>query len=145
WQFLRLEASAVTLDQTRYFIDNVGGILTVLGAILAQDRGKDFSRLQPEPPLLARGDLQHPPSDPEALAARPRRLGLPAVFHDVQLAAADAQVDRPAQAVEETLRVRGQPAVLLLQLDVEHVKADAVVVDQVAEAGQEKGVFVLLG
>jgi hypothetical protein len=39
WQFLRLEASAVTLDRTRYFIDNVGGILAVLGAILTQDRG----------------------------------------------------------------------------------------------------------
>ncbi len=36
WQFLRLEGSAVTLDRSRYFIDNVGGILAVLRAILAQ-------------------------------------------------------------------------------------------------------------
>jgi hypothetical protein len=38
WQFLRLEAATVTLDQPRYFIDNVGGILAVLRAILTQNR-----------------------------------------------------------------------------------------------------------
>src|SRR5947209_1239860 len=36
WQFLRLEASDVIIDRTRVFIDNVGGILAVLRAILSR-------------------------------------------------------------------------------------------------------------
>ncbi len=35
WQFLRLEGSAVTIDRTRLYIDNVGGILGVFEAIVA--------------------------------------------------------------------------------------------------------------
>ena len=34
WQFLRLEATAVTIDRTRLFIDNLGGILAALKAVL---------------------------------------------------------------------------------------------------------------
>jgi hypothetical protein len=35
WQFLRLDGSVVTIDRSRYYIDNVGGILGVLAAIVA--------------------------------------------------------------------------------------------------------------
>jgi hypothetical protein len=35
WQFLRLEGSSVIVDRARLFIDNVGGILAVLLAIVA--------------------------------------------------------------------------------------------------------------
>ncbi len=34
WQFLRLETGSVTIDRTRLFIDNLGGILGVLKAML---------------------------------------------------------------------------------------------------------------
>src|SRR5262249_39159449 len=34
WQFLRLDGSAIGLDRGRYYIDNVGGILAALLAIL---------------------------------------------------------------------------------------------------------------
>ena len=34
WQFLRLDDSTVTIDRTRLFIDNVGGILAALQAII---------------------------------------------------------------------------------------------------------------
>jgi hypothetical protein len=34
WQFLRLEPSAVSIDRTRYYIDNVGAILAVLQAVI---------------------------------------------------------------------------------------------------------------
>lgn len=34
WQFLRLEGTALTLDQTRLYIDNVGGILAALRATI---------------------------------------------------------------------------------------------------------------
>lgn len=34
WQFLRLEAATVVIDRTRLFIDNVGGILAALQAIV---------------------------------------------------------------------------------------------------------------
>jgi hypothetical protein len=36
WQFLRLEPAAVSIDRTRYYIDNVGGILAVLQAIISK-------------------------------------------------------------------------------------------------------------
>ena len=36
WQFLRLENGGVTIDRTRIYIDNVGGILGVFQAIVAQ-------------------------------------------------------------------------------------------------------------
>jgi hypothetical protein len=36
WQFLRLEGTAVVIDRTRLFLDNVGGILGALRAILVQ-------------------------------------------------------------------------------------------------------------
>jgi hypothetical protein len=36
WQFLRLEGTAVVIDRSRLFLDNVGGILAVLRAILVQ-------------------------------------------------------------------------------------------------------------
>ena len=39
WQFLRLEESAVTIDRVRLFIDNVGGILAALQAIIARGAG----------------------------------------------------------------------------------------------------------
>jgi hypothetical protein len=35
WQFLCLEGAAVVIDRSRLFLDNVGGILAVLQAILA--------------------------------------------------------------------------------------------------------------
>jgi hypothetical protein len=35
WQFLRLDSSAVVIDRVRQFIDNVGGILAVLRAIVS--------------------------------------------------------------------------------------------------------------
>jgi len=36
WQFLRLAGTALTLDQNRYYIDNVGGILAALHATVTQ-------------------------------------------------------------------------------------------------------------
>jgi len=36
WQFLRLKESAAVLDIRRYYMDNVGGILAVLLAIIAE-------------------------------------------------------------------------------------------------------------
>jgi hypothetical protein len=36
WQFLRLAGTAVTIDQGRLYIDNVGGILAALQASLQQ-------------------------------------------------------------------------------------------------------------
>ena len=36
WQFLRLAGTAVTIDQGRFYIDNVGGILAALQAALQQ-------------------------------------------------------------------------------------------------------------
>jgi hypothetical protein len=39
WQFLRLVAADVTIDLGRLYIDNVGGILAVFGAIVSQTRG----------------------------------------------------------------------------------------------------------
>jgi hypothetical protein len=36
WQFLRLEETAVLIDRGRFFLDNVGGILGALRAILVQ-------------------------------------------------------------------------------------------------------------
>ena len=35
WQFLRLQGTAVTVDRTRIYIDNVGGILAMFRAIVA--------------------------------------------------------------------------------------------------------------
>ena len=35
WQFLRLEGPTVAIDRSRYYIDNVGGILAAIQAILA--------------------------------------------------------------------------------------------------------------
>jgi hypothetical protein len=40
WQFLRLEGAAVTVDRTRVYIDNVGGILAVFDAIVAAVGGR---------------------------------------------------------------------------------------------------------
>lgn len=37
WQFLRLEADRATIDRDRLFIDNVGGILAALQAIIASN------------------------------------------------------------------------------------------------------------
>ncbi len=34
WQFLRLEPAAVSIDQTRYYIDSVGKILAVFQAMV---------------------------------------------------------------------------------------------------------------
>jgi len=39
WQFLALEGAAVAIDRTRVYIDNVGKILGVFGAIVARCRG----------------------------------------------------------------------------------------------------------
>ena len=39
WQFLRLDASAVIIDRVRLFIDNVGGILAALQAIITRGAG----------------------------------------------------------------------------------------------------------
>ncbi len=36
WQFLRLAEPAALLDRTRYYLDNVGGILGALQAIVRQ-------------------------------------------------------------------------------------------------------------
>jgi hypothetical protein len=36
WQFVRLAATAVTIDRTRLYIDNVGGILSVFQAIASR-------------------------------------------------------------------------------------------------------------
>jgi len=36
WQFLRLEPAAVSIDRSRYYIDNVGAILAVMLAIIEQ-------------------------------------------------------------------------------------------------------------
>jgi hypothetical protein len=36
WQFLRLEGNEITIDRVRLFLDNVGGILAALQAILIQ-------------------------------------------------------------------------------------------------------------
>jgi hypothetical protein len=40
WQFLRLEGAAVLVDSDRLFIDNVGGILAALQAIITHSLGK---------------------------------------------------------------------------------------------------------
>jgi hypothetical protein len=37
WQFLRLEQSELIVDRTRFFLDNVGGILAALQAIVQQN------------------------------------------------------------------------------------------------------------
>lgn len=39
WQFLVLEGTAVTIDRTRIYIDNVGAILGMFAAIVARSRG----------------------------------------------------------------------------------------------------------
>ena len=39
WQFLRLEEAILSIDRMRYYIDNVGGILAVLQAVIAQCQG----------------------------------------------------------------------------------------------------------
>ena len=39
WQFLRLEPAAVSIDRARYYIDNVGAILAVFGAMVSQFPG----------------------------------------------------------------------------------------------------------
>jgi hypothetical protein len=39
WQFLRLAEPNALLDRTRYYLDNVGGILGVLQAIVGQAQG----------------------------------------------------------------------------------------------------------
>jgi hypothetical protein len=39
WQFLRLEGAVVGIDRTRYYIDNVGLVLAVWQAVIAQTRG----------------------------------------------------------------------------------------------------------
>jgi hypothetical protein len=39
WQFLRLEGTVLTLDQTRLYIDNVGGILAALRATIPAVEG----------------------------------------------------------------------------------------------------------
>jgi hypothetical protein len=36
WQFLRLVGAAAGIDRHRYYIDNVGRILAVLGAIVSE-------------------------------------------------------------------------------------------------------------
>lgn len=36
WQFLRLENAVVLIERKRYYIDNVGGILAILQAIIGQ-------------------------------------------------------------------------------------------------------------
>jgi hypothetical protein len=36
WQFLRLAGAVVTIDQGRLYIDNVGGILAALLALIRQ-------------------------------------------------------------------------------------------------------------
>lgn len=36
WQFLRLEPAAVSIDRSRYYIDNVGAILAVFQAMIGQ-------------------------------------------------------------------------------------------------------------
>ena len=41
WQFLRLEGSTVSIDRARYYIDNVGGILAALQAIIAEAPRQD--------------------------------------------------------------------------------------------------------
>jgi hypothetical protein len=44
WQFFRLDGSEVVLDRKLWYLDQVGGILAVLQAILAQD---PVNRVQP--------------------------------------------------------------------------------------------------
>ena len=39
WQFLRLEGTSVTINRTRTYIDNVGGILAMFAAIVARSQG----------------------------------------------------------------------------------------------------------
>src|SRR5207249_9683112 len=39
WQFLRLAEPSALLDRTRYYLDNVGGILGVLQAIVREAQG----------------------------------------------------------------------------------------------------------
>jgi hypothetical protein len=36
WQYLRLEGAVVGIDRTRYYIDNVGLVLAVWQAVIAQ-------------------------------------------------------------------------------------------------------------
>jgi hypothetical protein len=38
WQFLRLEQTELIIDRTRFFLDNVGGILAALRAIVQQNQ-----------------------------------------------------------------------------------------------------------
>jgi hypothetical protein len=38
WQFLRLEPAELIVDETRFFLDNVGGILAALQAIVQQNQ-----------------------------------------------------------------------------------------------------------
>jgi len=39
WQFLRLESATVSIDSTKYYIDNVGAILAALQAVIGQANG----------------------------------------------------------------------------------------------------------
>lgn len=52
WQFLSLDASAVTIDRGRLFIDNVGGILAVLQAIITRGHGPAPVPCGPAPPPI---------------------------------------------------------------------------------------------
>ena len=45
WQFLRLVGSALTIDQGRFYIDNVGGILAALQTAL-QQAGAGLEKLE---------------------------------------------------------------------------------------------------
>ena len=41
WQFLRLEQTELIIDQNRFFLDNIGGILAALQAIVRQNQPGD--------------------------------------------------------------------------------------------------------
>ena len=62
-----------------------------------------------------------------------------------QLPAADADVERPSEAVQETLAVSRQLAVGFHEPNVQDVEPDAVVVHQVAKARQKERVVILPG
>src|SRR5438105_4378881 len=73
------------------------------------------------------------PPAPESVAFAPRtdRLRLPTILDDVQLAAADREVDRPAEVIEEPLGPGDEGAVLLFESDVQDVEPDPVIADEV--------------
>ena len=90
------------------------------------------------------GYFQHPSPFTVPFAAGTRGLVLATILHNVKFAAAEAKIDWPAEPIEKSFCVRNQFAIFLHQPNTQHVKANAIVIDKVAEARQKKRAFVVL-